>query len=162
MPPLSLSPTLLFSLLMCSELWKQEHPSYCQVNLLKTSGWPQERATVQNKVLGMACVLCMCVLPSTQILMARCLVLSVVSVCVLMWDSWNLRVGWHSGMSVCVCVLVSLFVFRDRLTVLSQNRWMNCKLEECGVAILLSNLSSNPQHRIFSAQHKPWCIYLSN
>lgn len=72
--------------------------------------------------------------------------------CVLMWASWNPHVGWHGG-RVCVCVCefwVSLFVFRDRLTVLSQNRWVDCKLEKSGAAILLSNLSGNPQHRTFT------------
>lgn len=79
--------------------------------------------------------------------MARCLVLTAVSVCVLMWVSWNLRVGWHGG--VCVCereCWVSLFVFRDRLTVLSQSGWMNCRLHGCGAAILFSDFSRNPQH----------------
>lgn len=91
----------------------------------------------------------MCVLPSTQIVDgvlpgSHCGIRVCVDVSFLepaRWVAW-----WYVCVRVCEC-WVSLFVFRERLTVHSQSRWMNCKREDCGAAILLANFRRNPQHR---------------
>lgn len=84
-----LSKSLYFSPRHVFKVEQARYPSYCQVDLSKTSGRPQERATVQNNVLGMAClgVLCICALPSMQILDgtlpgSHCGILVCVFVCV--------------------------------------------------------------------------------
>lgn len=43
---------------------------------------------------------------------------------VLMCVSWNLRVGWHSAACMREAIWVSVFVFRERLTVAEQQMYV--------------------------------------
>lgn len=91
------------------------HPFSCVRNWasLQLSSWlikdvrvTARTCTVQNNVSGwrVCCVSVFFQVRKSH--MAYCLVLTAVTMCVLMWASWNPRVGWHS-----VCVNVGCYLF---------------------------------------------------
>lgn len=102
---------------------------------------------------------------------------SVVYVCSSKYANLRWHVAWFSlwypcvcwcelpgtrvlgGMVVCVCVCVNvgchyLFLGIGWLSCLRTDGCTGCKLEECGAAILLSNLSSILQYRTITSQNK--------
>lgn len=135
---------LLFPSSLCVQgLSKWGHPSYRRGRTYRRrQGDREDGPRLKTMRRGWrAC--CVCVFFQVRkSSMARCLVLTVVSecvcVCVCVVDVSFLEpacwVAWR-GVFVCVCVCecrVSLFVFGDRLSVMSPNRWMCCELEKMG------------------------------